>query len=213
MPSAESTFTRKALFEGQPPSTSGGSGVLTGTTHNTRKALWEGQTTIPETVAGITEAQQFQINQQRIEAELGKYQRSSIEQTRRAEFAEAVAENLFAQTRATPHNKYAAVVQGTTSSVNVGTPQVPSLPTAADIQEELVRQRMQGQRLQEELSNRMISVEQVVAEAAASVQRAKEAENVAWQAQMASEMRAGRSDAAAEAAAMGLVKGKSVKKK
>ena len=59
--------------------------------------------------------------------------------------------------------------------------------------------------MQEQLSNRMTSVEQVVAEAAANVQRAQASEQTAWQAQLASELTAGKADAAAEAAAMGLV--------
>ena len=147
-------------------------------------------------------AQQAQISQQRLEAELGKYQRSALEQARRAEFAEAVADELYEANRNGPLNKYAAATGGMPASGIAIAPPVPPQPTAAEIRDELVKQRLHGERLQQVLSDRMTSVQQVVAGTAAEVQHAKVSENTAWRAQLASELRAGRADAAAEAAAM-----------
>ena len=58
------------------------------------------------------------------------------------------------------------------------------------------------QRLHEEISKRMASAQQLAAEQARETQRARASEQAAWTAQMQSEVRAGKAEAVAIAAAI-----------
>ena len=66
--------------------------------------------------------------------------------------------------------------------------------------------------MHDELSNKLSTVQQEMAAATAETQRARASEQTAWQAQMASAVRAGQAEAVARAAAMGEEK-KELKKK
>ena len=70
---------------------------------------------------GITQAQQMEINQTRLEAELDKLRQQQQQAEQRAAYAEQVANELFRQRTATPHHHY-------TAAQGFGHPPPPSFP-------------------------------------------------------------------------------------
>ena len=63
---------------------------------------------VPSAPMGITQAQQMEINQTRLEAELDKLRHQQQQTEQRAAYAEQVANDLFKQRTATPHHHYTA---------------------------------------------------------------------------------------------------------
>ena len=121
-------------------------------------------------------------------------------QTQRAVVAEQVADHLFRPKTATPHHHYTIFQnkEPTPAPIVPAVP-VPVGPSAAEVRESILLERQRGQRLHEELSKNMASVQQQMAE---QIQRAKASETSAWTAQMQSEVRAGKAEARAQAAAV-----------
>ena len=145
----------------------------------------------------------MEINQVRLEAELSKLRADASAQAQRAAHAEGVANMLYQQRTATPHHHYTYVhSQQPQPPPTVPPIAVPVGPSAAEVEAQIRKERQRGQRLHEELSKRLTSVQQQMAEQQVDAQRARASEQAGWQARQAFEVRAGRAEALAQQAAM-----------
>ena len=109
---------------------------------------------------------------------------------------------MYALQTSTPRHRYTIIQnQQPTPAPIVPAAPVPVCPSAAEVRESIFLEREQGQRLHEELSKSMTSVQQQMAEQQANIQRAKASETAAWTTQMQYEVRAGKAEAFAQTAA------------